>query len=394
MKRLDRPSESAAESADPLPGLILVGGGTGGHLTPGLALVEEALRRFPGLNVTFFRTRRAIEEKVLAPSGVKMEVRELELPPPGRHPLTWARFLRSCLAARASVRAEIRRARPGALVVLGGYPSLPGILAAGRENVPLVFLEQNRMPGKVVRWFRRRARAVACPDEISASLLGGSPGKGQEIFPTGNPVRRSVLDAAEARRLRSAPVDATGGRRRTILVVGGSQGARGINRAIREALPFLGRLREEIFWVHITGNADKEMLAEAYRKEGWEARVIDFAPDLPALLAGADLAITRSGGTIVSELAVIGVPAVLVPYPHHRDRHQHHNAQVLVEAGAARLIPEDRLGPEVLAGILDEILFDDHRLQEMEEAALAVSRPGAASSVLDLIVRVAGGREK
>jgi UDP-N-acetylglucosamine--N-acetylmuramyl-(pentapeptide) pyrophosphoryl-undecaprenol N-acetylglucosamine transferase len=178
-------------------------------------------------------------------------------------------------------------------------------------------------------------------------------------------------------------------------VVGGSQGARGINRAIAGALPDLREHRRRISWIHVAGAGDRDAVAAAYREDGWDARVFDYTPDLPALLAVSDLAVTRAGGTIVSEIAAIGVPAVLVPYPHHRDRHQALNAAALVEAGAALLVEESTLTPAAVMGLIENVLFDDGRLRSMEEAALSAGRPAAAEEVLDLIVdlshRKAGG---
>ncbi len=383
----ERLLKEQASPAHLLRRLILIGGGTGGHLIPGLALAERALERFPGLGMTFFRTKRHIEGRVFDSSSLSLEIRELDLPPPGRRPWTLTRFLFKCMAAEALVRFEIRKDRPDVLVALGGYTSLPGILAARRERIPLVLLEQNRVPGKVVRRFSRWAVAVACPDEGVVRRLRGMQRNGSLIVPTGNPLRKSVLSASELRRSRNP-----GQRdRRTIVVVGGSQGAQGINRAIRLALPTIREYREKIFWVHVAGNADKEAMAEAYREEGWKARVYDFTPDLPDLLVDADLVITRAGGIILSEVAAIGVPAILVPYPYHRDRHQYQNAEALVEAGAAQLVPEERLKPQAIAEILRGVLFHDAKLLEMEKAARAVSRPGATDAILDMILRVAGG---
>jgi len=370
--------------------LFVAGGGTGGHLVPGLALAERAIERFPGLRVTFFRTSRPIEARVFAGAHVEIEARELDLSPPGRSLPSWVRFIRACHSAQALVREEIRRDRPDALVALGGYPSLPGIIAALRERVPLVLLEQNCVPGRVVRLLWQRAALLSCPAQALSKLPGAGRGR-PLVAATGVPLRSAVVKAAAERRLSpAAPPEAL----RTVLVVGGSQGARGLNRAIREALPALAKFRNRISWIHVAGDADKEDMAEAYRKGGWESRVLGYAPDLPALLARADLVIARSGGTTVSELTAIGVPAALVPYPHHRDRHQLLNALPLVEAGAARLIHEEKLGPESMTRLFEEVLFDPARLRAMEAAARALGSLEATDGVLDLILRVVGRYEQ
>ncbi len=328
-----------------------------------------------------------IEARVIEPARLPMDLRELALPGPTRSPAGMARFLLRLAAVQGQVRREIRRRRPDVLVALGGYPSLPGILAARRESVPLLLLEQNRSPGKVVRLFRRWADAIACPHAEAAEILSGTgavrPAR-PRIAVTGNPVRASVLAARSLRRGRAR--DAA---RRTVLVVGGSQGARSINRAITGALPALRPHRDRLSWIHVAGAADRDEVEAAYRRDGWDARVFDFTAELPALLAGADLAFARSGGTTVAELSAIGVPSILVPYPHHRDRHQLRNASVLLEAGGAILLPEERLGET--GPLLAATVFDDPRLSSLEEGALRASRPGAASDVVDLLVQIAGG---
>jgi UDP-N-acetylglucosamine--N-acetylmuramyl-(pentapeptide) pyrophosphoryl-undecaprenol N-acetylglucosamine transferase len=169
-----------------------------------------------------------------------------------------------------------------------------------------------------------------------------------------------------------------------VLVAGGSQGASGINLRIREALPSLLDFREGIRWIHVAGDADKEIMAEAYLIHGWEAEVFAYTPRLPDLMARSDLVVGRAGGTTLSEIAVLGLPSVLVPYPHHRDRHQILNAQALAMAGGARLLAESDLGADSLRGVFAEVLFSPERLAAMEQGTLSAGRPGAADAVIDL----------
>ncbi len=387
------PGETQNSGAPPLRSLTIIGGGTGGHLTPGLSVAERALDRFPGSRVFFFRTRRAVEGQVFAAARPEIEVEELDISPPGRSPVSWMRFLAQAFRAAVRISAELRRRRPDALLALGGYPCVPGLWAARRQRVPIVLLEQNQTPGRVVRWFSRWADAVACAGETARIRLPRGAARDRAVV-TGNPLRRSVLDAAASRALRRIERRTQGPQRRSemrqVVVVGGSQGARSINRAIESSLEGLASYRSRILWTHITGIADKDRMVEVYRRNGWDARVFAYAPDLPALLADADLVIARAGGTTVAELAAIGAPAVLVPYPHHSDRHQLHNALSLVDAGAARLLPEESMGPEEIRGIVAGLLFDDASLDAMEDAALRVARPDAADRVLDLVMSLKG----
>ncbi|MGQ9592094.1 MAG: UDP-N-acetylglucosamine--N-acetylmuramyl-(pentapeptide) pyrophosphoryl-undecaprenol N-acetylglucosamine transferase, partial [Planctomycetota bacterium] len=183
---------------------------------------------------------------------------------------------------------------------------------------------------------------------------------------------------------RARPAD---GARRTVLVVGGSQGAHGLNEALRRALPGLRDLAEKIRFTHLAGDADKEDMEKAYREEGFEAEVYGYSERLPELMARSDLAIGRAGGTTLAEIAVVGLPAILVPYPYHRDLHQRRNAEAFVEAKAARILEERDLDAGSLRKLFDETLAPG-TLEAMERGAFALARPEAADAVLDLALEV------
>lgn len=355
-----------------LDGIAFFGGGTGGHVFPGIAVAERARERFPDCEIVFFRTGRTVEDRAFA--GRDFEVRILELGAPGRRPSGWLRYGRGVSRGARAIRARLGRGRWAAFG-LGGYASVPGILAARARRVPLILLEQNRVAGRANLLLAPFAAAVACsfPDTRIR------PGRRAV---TGNPVRREVLRAAAARRAR--PAD---GARRTVLVVGGSQGAHGLNEALRRALPGLRDLAEKIRFTHLAGDADKEDMEKAYREEGFEAEVYGYSERLPELMARADLAIGRAGGTTLAEIAVVGLPAILVPYPYHRDLHQRRNAEAFVEAGAARILEERDLDAGSLRKLFDETLAPG-TLEAMERGAFALARPEAADAVLDLALEV------
>jgi len=371
-----------------LRGLAFFGGGSGGHLFPGIAVAERARERFPGCQSVFFRTRRKVEERVLSTSGFATET--LDLLPPAGGPGAWWRYSMQSIRAIESIRGRLTGKPPvlsgapvfDAAIGLGGYASLPGILAARREGIPIILLEQNQVPGKVNRILAPFVDAISCPNDDVASHLFGR----REV--TGNPVRRIVLDAAFQRE-RWHWAGAVSSRRRQVVVVGGSQGARGINRAIVEALPRLGAFRDSIAWVHVSGDQDRREVASAYSRHGWEAQVHAYVRDLPEIMATADIVIGRAGGTTLAEISVLGVPAVLVPYPHHRDHHQLENAKSLVAAGGARLIEESELDATALEHIFRDLLFEPERLLAMEDGARSLARPRAADAVLDLVLELA-----
>lgn len=350
--------------------LAFFGGGSGGHLYPGLALVEWAREKDPGFRAVFFRSGRRVEESVL--SGGALETQALPLTPPVNARAS-LRYFREVRAALPRLRRLLRDGFDG-VVGLGGYASLPGIIAARRERLPVLLLEQNAVPGRVNRLLSRWADAVSCPDESVARLMHG---RGRA---TGNPVRRAVIAARQSRRERSRDPFS-----RRVLVVGGSQGASGLNRAVCAALGDLAPLCERIEWLHVTGDADLEMVRTAYREGGWRARVESFVADLPRWMEECDLALSRAGGTTLAELTAAGVPSILVPYPHHRDRHQFRNAEVLAQAGAAVIVPEERVTAGVLRRLFDEVLLDEQRLREMERASAELGKPDAAERVLRLL---------
>lgn len=364
--------------------VVFFGGGTGGHLTPGLALAEKIRQRHPACRLTLFRTRREIESTVTA--GGLFESVLLDLSPPTRP----VRFARELGRAVETIREHLASAPIDAAIGLGGYPSVPGILAARCENIPLILLEQNAVGGKVNRLLGPLARMIACPGEESVRSFGPLR-HFVGVHDTGNPVRTSVeearrwrlrLDPDRRRRQAGAPG------RRVLLVMGGSQGSRPLNDGILELLRGAPRYREKIFVIHVAGPHDVERVRAAYRSAGWMAKVSAYEPDLPIQIACADLVVARSGGSSVSELAAVGVPSILVPYPGHRDQHQTLNARGLCLAGGCQIIDQARF----LAGGKEqvlELLFDTRRLEQMEERALAHGRIDAADRLVDLIEEVA-----
>ena len=370
--------ETGSPPAAALKALAFFGGGTGGHLFPGLAVAERARERCPDCDIVFFRTHRDVEEKVFANSGFRTEL--LDLSPPSGGAGAMVKYSLQSLRAIPMIRKALTRSYDAA-IGLGGYASLPGIVAARHVGLPVVLLEQNQVPGKVNRFAAPFVDLVTCPSPEVVDLFRGR----REV--TGNPVRGTVVRAA-GRRRRWFAAGAFSTRKRKVFVVGGSQGAHGINKAIIGALEGLSEYREKIHWIHVAGDADKKEVEKAYRDQGWEAEVVDYLKDLPHLLSHSDLVITRAGGTIVAELAVLGVPAVFVPYPHHKDQHQLKNAEALERAGGAILVPEEELGADVLRTIVEEILFEPGRLLEMEDRALSLGRPDAADAVLDLILEL------
>lgn len=357
-----------------LKGLAFFGGGSGGHVFPGLAVAERARRRFPDCRIVFHCPLRSLEQTIFA--DWPYEVRPLTIRPPGRSGAGWLKY---SLAVARETRGARDLLKDGFDVVigLGGYASVPGVLAARAQKRPVILLEQNRVAGKVTRLLAPLATAV------SSSYPETRLRRAKRVVVTGNPVRQRI---AELGRTRFQQV--RNDLRRTLLVVGGSQGASGINRAVTGALGQLRKWREKIRLIHIAGREERDLVARRYAENGWSATVLEFAPNLPELLSESDLVITRAGGTTLSEIAVLGLPAVLIPYPHHRDRHQYLNARAYAEAGAGCVIEEGELNAGSLGEVVSNILFVRGRLDRMARCAGSLGRPDAADSVVDLAVEL------
>jgi UDP-N-acetylglucosamine--N-acetylmuramyl-(pentapeptide) pyrophosphoryl-undecaprenol N-acetylglucosamine transferase len=257
-------------------------------------------------------------------------------------------------------------------VGLGGYSSFAPVLAASHLGLPTVLLEQNAVVGKANLRLARRASLVCLSWEASRASL---PRRARGEL-TGNPVRREIVDAAAAAAYQP------GG---AVLILGGSTGAMGLNSMIIAAVKELGALGREI--IHQAGSTDFERVRAAYRDASVEARVEPFIHDMPSAYGKASLVIARAGGTTLSEIALFGIPAVLVPYPHHRDNHQKANAEIFAAAGAAGIIDQGD-GAAALADLAGQLAGSPERLERMHAASLSLGRPDAADAAAAAILRL------
>lgn len=374
---------SAQLGARPLK-VIIAGGGTGGHLFPGIALAEEIRAR--GGEALFVGTDRGIEARVLPEQGwplEKIDVAGIK----GRGALGLVRgLLRLPRAWWQSVRL-LRRVRPDVVIGVGGYASGPVVATAAMLRIPTAILEQNSIPGITNRILSRLVRAVFCtfPD-----VSGRFPAR--KVVLTGNPLRRQILGQLVGAGMTGEPAAPRPPR---LFVFGGSQGARAINDAVVAALPaLLQRVPDLELW-HQTGASDEARVREGYAALGLaepRARVAAFLKDMATPYGWADLVLCRAGATSLSELTAVGKPAVLVPFPHATDDHQTFNARALVDAGGAALLRESAWTPDVLADTLAGLLGDRDRLTTMAAAMRAAARPEAAQTIVDAMTGwIAGG---
>jgi len=269
------------------------------------------------------------------------------------------------------------RERPDLVIGVGGYVSGPGVLAGRLLRVPTMIMEQNHFPGATNRWLASRVDAVCVPSEAARRRLAG------KTVVTGNPVRSAFFEIDERDDSRTV----------SVLVFGGSRGARSINRAACQALEVLGALDPPPRLVHQTGSADEAQVRAAYGSYAGRHEVGAFFDDMPARVASADIVVSRAGASTISELCAAGRPAILVPYPHAADDHQRHNAETLCEAGAAMLLPDDELNGTTLAAAVARLVDDPDRRREMARAARSLAQPDAAGRIADVAEGLIGHRD-
>lgn len=365
--------------------VMITGGGTGGHTSPAVAIIEELRKRDPRLVIQWVGCKKSIEERVCARIGEPFR----SLPVSG-----WPRkrSLRQVWVGGRLVYSMIRaffllkQFRPQVVVGVGGYVSLPLCYMAQRLGIPTVLHEQNKRLGMANRLLAQRATRLMFS---YPGTLGTYPGEVVRVV--GNPVRAgfmtppSKVEALKAMGLEEGiPV---------VLVVGGSQGAHSLNAAMAKVIKQFSRNEVQFIWM--TGEKDVGVAREAVDTRNALADVpahvdvYSFIDDMISACSAADLVVSRSGASSTAELAVLGKPSILVPYPHATDNHQEHNARALVEGGAAVMLLDGECTPERLTSCLRDLLGDAGRLSAMGKAALKMARPGAAESIVEEILLLA-----
>lgn len=357
------------------PLLLMAAGGTGGHMFPAQSLAEVMLRR--GWRVKLSTDARGARYTGGFPHSVEIE--EVQS----------ATFARGGLLAKAMVAPRIaagvigaatkmRRDRPAVVVGFGGYPSIPALAASRLLGVPSMIHEQNGILGRVNTIFAPRVAQVACgvwPTELPQGARG---------VHVGNPVRAAVLARA------GAPYIPPGDYPAAILVMGGSQGARILSDVVPDALAALPQeVRRRLRVSHQAREEDMERVQAAYAGNGIEADVQTFFNDVPARMSEAQLVISRAGASSIADLTVIGRPSILIPYAAAAGDHQTANARGVVEAGAAILIPENRLDAASLTEQITTVLADERAAVKMSHAALAAGIPDAAERLAALVEEMA-----
>lgn len=360
--------------------VVIAGGGTAGHVNPALALALSLAED----NVTFLGTSRGAEARLVPEYGY--ELQEIEVRGFDRSkPLSFFGTGAKAAAAFITVRRELCALSPDVVVGMGGYVSLPACVGARSLRVPVVIHEQNAVFGLANRVSKGWARSVAVSFE---ETLGDAGPRG--VF-TGNPVLPDLvqldLDVARKNALERWDLEAD---KRTLLVFGGSQGAKTINDAAA-GLADMWADRTDVQVLHVTGRAgfeETEIRTKTQQDAGSRAlvyRVVEYVSLMGEAYALADLALCRGGATTVAELGVVGLPAIVVPYPHHRDQQQMRHGRALERAGAATVVPDAEATTKRIAKEADLILLDPERLESMKRAARTLGRPDAAARLAAVV---------
>lgn len=366
--------------------IIVSGGGTGGHIYPAITLLRTVEKLCPGAEILYVGTPEGLEADIIPKEGLPFET--VELSGGFKRSLSPANIVRAFQAGCGVLKAMsiVRRFQPDVAVGTGGYVCGPILLAASLLGVPTLIQEQNVMPGITNKALSRFVSRIALGAQEAEPYFP----KGKCVF-TGNPIRAEVMAAEREEGLKSFGLDPD---KLTVLVSGGSRGARSINRAMLTVLKkYAGS--DEVQILHVTGKSGYAEVMEGIRRarlkpdETPNIQVKPYLYDMPKALACADLAIFRAGAIGIAEMTARGIPSILVPYPYAAENHQEHNARAIEKAGAAKVIIDKELNGELLAQELEKLLSDREGLKKMAEASRSLGRPEAAQQIAQLIIEEA-----
>ncbi len=359
--------------------VMIAGGGTGGHLFPGVAVAQAIQKAAPDAKIVFVGTKRGIEARVIPELGY--ELRTVTVGGLKRMGL-WRTFINLMKLPLSILQSLwfVLSFRPHIAIGVGGYASGPAMLAAWMLMRPSMILEQNSVPGRTNRILSKFVRKIVINFERAAGFF---PAK--KIARLGNPVRLQMTE-----KLESANRDIASDERLHIFITGGSQGAQAINKAVTGALEHISDLKDKLEFFHQTGEAQREEIAQAYAKAGFKAEVKAFIDEVWNVYDWSDFVICRAGATTCSELGVVGRAALFIPLPTAADNHQTHNAGELEAAGAAWVVTQKELSPEKLAHFIRERLENKDELKFMGAKAQAWGKPSSAHDVADLSFELSG----
>ena len=364
---------------------VIAGGGTGGHLFPGLAIAQAFVERERGNEVLFVGTERGIESRVLA--GGPFPLKTIEVTPfKGGTVMAKLKTLVTLPRAIYQAISILRKFRPQVVVGVGGYASGPALLGAYLVGIKRAIHEQNVVPGMTNRMLKALSQRIFVSFEETRDYFPK-----EKTWVTGMPVRAELL--ASLAKVQEKKRAAQRKSWFTVLVFGGSAGAHRINRAMMEALESLEGIKPSLRIIHQTGREDVEFVSQGYRDKGFEALVRPFFEDMASCYEAADLVICRAGASTIAELSICGKAAILIPYPYAAHQHQLLNARKLMERGAAQMIEDGALNGPLLAGEILRLHGHPEERERMEQAIQGMARPRAAQEIVDHCYALVQGKK-
>ncbi len=354
--------------------IVIAGGGTGGHLFPGIAIAQEFEARNAASRIIFMSTGNPLERSVLSKTGYRLQT----ITAAGIKGLGLWNQIRSGLKIPKGILEAnriLKKISPDLTIGLGSYSAGPVVFAAWLRRIPIVVHEQNILPGITNRILSRFATRIYISFKNTRSHMDP-----QKVHWTGNPVRQDILDSAA--RIIDPKTDESGTKPFTVLIIGGSQGAHRINMAVIEALDHLREL-EHLHFVHQTGQADEQPVREAYRRSKVDGTVQAFFDNMAGQYGRADLIICRAGATTVAEITALGKAAIFIPFPFAADNHQVLNAGSLSDVGAAEILTEKNLSGKILSEKIAYYAAHPAELENMSAKALQFGKPDAARNIVD-----------
>ncbi len=363
--------------------ILLAGGGTGGHLYPGVSVAQALQRLLPNVKPLFLCTNRPVDKAILEPTHFEFVPQPIV--PPVRTVTGLLKFWKSWRETKDLIRRVLVERKAIAVLGLGGYAAGVAVKLGASAGLPAAILNPDVIPGKANQYLLKYVKVACC--QFQATTEHASAADRPKLRMTGCPVRTEMTPlpprAQAAQRLGLDPA------LRTFVITGASQGAKSVNEAILAALPDLNLQGWQI--LHLAGRDHATTVLKAYREKAQPARVIDFTPEMADVWAVADLALCRGGGSTCAELIACGIPSILMPYPFHKDMHQRANAKVLADAGAAVLLDDLKQSlknARQLTPLLSPLLHDAPRRQAMAAAAKSLGRPDAADAVAKVLLEL------
>lgn len=354
--------------------VVMAGGGTGGHLFPGIAIAREFMARNSATRIIFVSTGNRLEKAVLSKAG--FDLRSIQVAGiKGRGIWNQIKSVLKIPGATLAAVGLLKKFSPDLTVGLGSYSAGPVVIGAWLMRIPIAIHEQNILPGITNRILARFADRIYISFENTKSRLNP-----QKVHWTGNPVRQELLESVG--RPKDGTAQANRQSRFTVLIIGGSQGAHRINMAMIEALEHLQNA-ERLHFVHQTGEADEAAVSNAYRENKVSAEAQSFFDDMAAQYRQADLIICRAGATTVAEITALGKAAIFIPFPYAADNHQMLNAADLAKDGAAEIIVEKELNSKLLSQKIEHYRDHPQALEDMATRARRYGKPEAAKNIVD-----------